>query len=296
MSDTYTKLFRSITASSVWGEPHSTRSVWTTMLAHCDADGCVYASVPGLARIANATREETETALRSFLAPDHDSRTKEHEGRRIEVVDGGWRLLNHAKFAAVRTAAERAEYKRNWDREHRPSGGSRGKQSDTSPTESDTSPTKPDSPTPLALALDPAKSKEQKQDQKHGRAARALPDWLPPDAWAEWERYRRSRKGWTPKAADLCLRTLSKLRDEGHDPRAVIEQAIERGWTGLFPLRGNELARAGPGPPNGVRPNSVMSGVMRMEAMKRELASRGDSDGVPEAAAPAAGQLAVDRR
>lgn len=61
-----------------------------------------------------------------------------------------------------------------------------------------------------------------------------LPTWLPPDVWASWCDYRRGKR-WTPQAAALSLRNLAKLRDAGNDPRAVIEQSIANGWTGLFP-------------------------------------------------------------
>ena len=65
MSDTYTKLFSSITESTVWGEPYATRIVWVAMLAMADARGNVYGAVPGLARRANVTLEEVEAALKS---------------------------------------------------------------------------------------------------------------------------------------------------------------------------------------------------------------------------------------
>lgn len=65
----------------------------------------------------------------------------------------------------------------------------------------------------------------------------ALPPWLEPDAWQAWHAFRNSRKGWTAHARTLSLRKLTELHTQGHDPRAVIEQSIERGWTGLFPLR-----------------------------------------------------------
>jgi hypothetical protein len=62
-----------------------------------------------------------------------------------------------------------------------------------------------------------------------------LPDWVPPDAWQAWVRYR-GRK-FSAAAQALSLRTLARLRTAGHDPTAVIEQSIERGWTGLFELK-----------------------------------------------------------
>jgi hypothetical protein len=72
------------------------------MLAMADKHGRVWASVPGLANRARVPVEAVERALGIFLAPDPHSRTKAFEGRRIEVIDGGWRLLNHAKYRALR--------------------------------------------------------------------------------------------------------------------------------------------------------------------------------------------------
>lgn len=74
--------------------------------------------------------------------------------------------------------------------------------------------------------------------QKGGKPpAPALPDWLPETAWADWHAFRNSRKGWTHKARELSLRTLTKLHAKGHDPTAVIEKSIENGWTGLFEIK-----------------------------------------------------------
>lgn len=94
----YTKLFGSILHSTVWHTPGHVRLVWITMLALADRDGVVEASVPGLAIAARVERPECEEALKLLLSPDVDSRTKDHEGRRIEAVDGGWRILNHAIY------------------------------------------------------------------------------------------------------------------------------------------------------------------------------------------------------
>jgi hypothetical protein len=105
----YTKLFASILDSTVWDTPPSVRIVWITMLAMCDRDGIVEASVPGLARRAGVTRSECEEALRCFLSPDPDSRTKDYEGRRIAEVDGGWQLLNHDKYRERSSAEDKAE-------------------------------------------------------------------------------------------------------------------------------------------------------------------------------------------
>lgn len=53
----------------------------------------------------------------------------------------------------------------------------------------------------------------------------------------------------TVDAEALGLRELAKLRDAGHDPREVIENAVLRGWQGLYapkPDNGPPGARASP--------------------------------------------------
>ncbi len=114
MSITFTKLFSSITASTVWCTDPETKVVWITLLAMADKNGRIWGSVPGIAGIARVPVESCRRALDRFLGPDLDSRTKEHEGRRIEAIDGGWKLLNYAKYRALRDEEERKEYKREW--------------------------------------------------------------------------------------------------------------------------------------------------------------------------------------
>ena len=113
MSNVYfTKLFTSITQSTVWCEPHTTRIVWITMLAMADKKGRVWAAIPGLANTARVTIEECEQALARFMAPDKYSRTPDNDGRRIEPIDGGWQLLNYTKYREMRDADERAAQNR----------------------------------------------------------------------------------------------------------------------------------------------------------------------------------------
>lgn len=109
-------------------------------------------------------------------------------------------------------------------------------------------------PTPAAGALTPADPAEAPADaaprtiNNHQGTAKepskervktALPDWLPLEAWDMWSRFRKKASGakWTDDAKRISLATLKNLHADGHDPTAVIEQSIERGWTGLFPLK-----------------------------------------------------------
>lgn len=101
----FVKLYGSILDSTVWRESHTTVRVWIAMLAMADVDGVVEASIPGLADRARVTLDECEDALERLSSPDRYSRTRDHEGRRVEAVDGGWRVLNHRAYRERRGAS-----------------------------------------------------------------------------------------------------------------------------------------------------------------------------------------------
>ena len=70
------------------------------------------------------------------------------------------------------------------------------------------------------------------------RAAAPLPGWIPADAWLAWMEVRKKLKAPNTEAAiDLAVASLAKLRDEGHDPKTVLERSTMRGWKGLFPVK-----------------------------------------------------------
>ena len=115
----YTKLWASLIQSTVWREDMHVKVVWITMLALADQHGLVMASVPGLADAARVSVEQCVDALAHLSAPDEWSRTKEHEGRRVEAIDGGWLLLNHSKYRNLQDSEERREKVRLAVQRHR---------------------------------------------------------------------------------------------------------------------------------------------------------------------------------
>lgn len=115
----YTKLFSSITDSTIWREPDHVRIVWITMLAKCDKNGMVYASIPGLSDASRVSLELCVEALKRLESPDEWSRSKDEDGRRILTVDGGWHLVNHQKYKVIKDADERKEYIRQKVKEYR---------------------------------------------------------------------------------------------------------------------------------------------------------------------------------
>lgn len=113
----YVKLFASILDSSIWSENYPTRLVWITMLAMADAAGVVKASTSGVARRAAVTRKEADAAIAVLCSPDKDRPDQPHEGRRLEVIDGGWFVLNYEKYREIRTQQQFRDAQRQ--RKHR---------------------------------------------------------------------------------------------------------------------------------------------------------------------------------
>ena len=62
-----------------------------------------------------------------------------------------------------------------------------------------------------------------------------LPEWLPRETWNDWADHRKKIKSaMTPRAAELSIEKLAEYREQGFSPGRVINNAIERGWRGLF--------------------------------------------------------------
>ncbi len=65
-----------------------------------------------------------------------------------------------------------------------------------------------------------------------------LPDWLSKEAWSGYVENRKAQKAeMTPRAEMLAIKTLDRLRAQGHDPAAVLDQSVQNGWKGLFLIK-----------------------------------------------------------
>lgn len=87
-------------------------------------------------------------------------------------------------------------------------------------------------------------SEERTTTAKPGTAGAALiliptvPDWIPSDAWNAYLKLRKAKRAKvTPEAVELLIRDLAKWRAEGKDVRAILEQSVKNGWTGIFPVK-----------------------------------------------------------
>lgn len=233
----YTKLASSILTSTIWMESDHTRIVWLALLAMADKNGEVQASIPGLANIARVPVESCREAVAKLLAPDPDSRTKDDEGRRLEVIEGGWALLNHGKYRDLASGDDRAKKATERQRRHREklkrNGVTRRDESVTSVTvtqesrqicqaeaEADTN-----SDTPRAPRSEAAR---READRKLPESLSTVPFRA---AWEKWCIYSADKNNGRPlpfATVDSHLETLRKLGPV--DGVAAIENAIARNF------------------------------------------------------------------
>lgn len=113
MKMSYSKLHSSIVNSSLWTQADSVRVLFVTLLAIADREGYIYGSKIGLSRIANIKADDIDFSFSTLLLPDPDScdliRSPENEGKRLEEISGGFRLLNYEYYRGLRDDDERRE-------------------------------------------------------------------------------------------------------------------------------------------------------------------------------------------
>lgn len=76
-----------------------------------------------------------------------------------------------------------------------------------------------------------------------------LPEGITPDVWAMWCEHREAKAKeapWTRGAATVSIKRLVKLAAAGQPPEMTIEEAVLRGWTGLFPVKADLTSTSAP--------------------------------------------------
>lgn len=119
MSEPFVKIYGAkLLRSTLWLEAPEARLVFLGMLALADWQGYVEApSGRVLAQALNLPVDYVQRALDVLEAPDPESRSPEHEGRRVLRVAGGWQLVNYQKYRETRSPKQIADADRQ--RRHR---------------------------------------------------------------------------------------------------------------------------------------------------------------------------------
>jgi hypothetical protein len=99
------------------------RWLFVYLLACADKEGRFHAqTVATLGRLANIPAEHAEQAVQELEAADPNSRSPEFDGRRIERIPGGWRVLNYEKYRDYRTKKQVSMAKYMSDKRKDPKG------------------------------------------------------------------------------------------------------------------------------------------------------------------------------
>lgn len=123
----YGKLF-----ATMYDGTLGTRGPWEALITFqqliilADQDGVVDMTPEAISRRTTVPLEIVAKGLAALAQPDPDSRTPDEDGRRIVKLSDsrawGWRIVNYAKYRAIRTAEERRAYMRKYQRERRARG------------------------------------------------------------------------------------------------------------------------------------------------------------------------------
>lgn len=107
--NTSIKVFDSLLTSSIWCADDTTLRVWIALLLSADKQGRVEGSLPGFASLCRINPERLGEIMEFLRSPDPYSRTTTNEGRRIEDIPGGWRILNFQDYQS-KGSRDRAGY------------------------------------------------------------------------------------------------------------------------------------------------------------------------------------------
>ncbi len=123
------------------------------------------------------------------------------------------------------------------------------------------------------------------------------PEWLPESAWIAFIQHRKAiNKKLTVDGARLVIGKLDSFRPLGQDPVLVIEQSIERGWTGVFELKQTAMVAKGSAPygPYGLNRQEALEQRNKHTALKAaELIKQ--REGVGREERPVTGEVDRDQ-
>lgn len=95
----------------------------------------------------------------------------------------------------------------------------------------------------------------------------ALPTWLPKSLWGEFRKHRQKLKApMTPYAEERAIARLERLKAEGFNPIDVVNNSIDGGWKGLFPIKNGHDASTAPKLKCGRCGNSEFSSLIATRA------------------------------
>jgi len=113
-------ILNTIIDSPLWTEPFHVRILFITMLALKGSDNVVRATTFQLQRRSGLNQYDLADGIRDLAEKDPELNGDDgFDGRYIEKVDGGWRILNGDYFSCIIQSERRREYQREKQMEYR---------------------------------------------------------------------------------------------------------------------------------------------------------------------------------
>ena len=114
----YTPLYDHMLDGTLFGKwPHT--GIWACLLSRVSREGTIDEVPELLAAKIGVDVKTLMSCIHDFMQPDPNSRTPDHEGRRLALIDParpwGWVVLNHSKYKEFAR-------KRNYDEKRTASG------------------------------------------------------------------------------------------------------------------------------------------------------------------------------
>lgn len=228
----YTPLFDSALDGTLFGKwPHT--GIWTCLLSQMDKRGIIDKHPNLLAAKIGVPVDLLLSCISDFMQPDPGSRTPDHEGRRLELLepgkrDWGWRVLNHQLY---REKARKSAY----DTARTESGKDRERKADKRSASRDV-PTRPDASRDVPLS-DTDTNSDSKANKNPPKPPTGGVFGLDVAAWNRWETYRRGIR--KPIREQSLEAAQKKLASFGSQQAAVVENSIAEGYQGLIPPKLN---------------------------------------------------------
>lgn len=112
----YAKLFSRIAQSSLMEEDIETRYCFMMLMAIADSGGDVIGTDVALARTVNLPLDVFRRCIVALMAPDPDSNSQVHDGRRVVLSESGrgYLIVNYCTYRAIKTADEKKAYMREY--------------------------------------------------------------------------------------------------------------------------------------------------------------------------------------
>lgn len=220
----YAKLFSSLYQGTLRGQSNEIL-VFTNLLAHTGRDGVVDKHFRAIAEETGLTQEQVKASIERLEAPDAESRSPEESGARIVRIDEhrvwGWRVVNYAKYRAIRSEDDRAEQNRlsqqRWREKFKASVSNR------KPASAESKQDKP-------MEKDREKEKDKKEESRSGYFVPACFEKIEgfTAKLADWIASRKLMK--KPATGQAIQMLVNRLSERPHQAVAALNEAIERGW------------------------------------------------------------------